>query len=78
MTGIITMEDAAEARQLVERIEREVAVMSELDQRIYHLCVEDGFSYDDAASELGVDNTSIRNRLSRLRSRLRTRFGADR
>ena len=78
MTGTVTMEAVVEARHLVERIEQEVATMCELDQHIYRLCVKDGFSYDDAAAELGVGNTSIRNRLSRLRSRLRARFGGER
>lgn len=56
---------------LAARIAREVATMSESDRRIFDLCVTEGYSYQAAADELGVTHGSVRNRLSRIRTRLR-------
>ncbi|MER7797579.1 RNA polymerase sigma factor [Microbacterium sp. NPDC096154] len=56
---------------LVDRILRAVAGLSPLDQRIFRLCVGEGYAYQAAADELGVAHGVVRNRLSRIRSRLR-------
>lgn len=64
-------EDAVR-RALVERILREVDTLSSLDQGIFRLCAADGFSYQEAADRLGVTHAVVRNRLSRIRSRLRS------
>lgn len=58
--------------QLVERILAEVAAMSPLDQRIFRLCAAEGYAYQAAAAELGVSHGVVRNRLSRIRTRVRT------
>lgn len=58
--------------QLVERILAEVAAMSPLDQRIFRLCAAEGYVYQAAAAELGVSHGVVRNRLSRIRTRVRT------
>lgn len=58
-------------RELAERIAREVASLSESDRRIFALCVAEGYAYQAAADELGVSHGSVRNRLSRIRTRLR-------
>lgn len=57
---------------LAERILREVAGLSTLDQDIFRLCAAEGYAYQAAADELGVAHGVVRNRLSRLRTRLRT------
>lgn len=57
---------------LADRILRAVGDLSELDQRIFRLCVGEGFAYQAAADELGVAHGVVRNRLSRIRTRLRT------
>ncbi|MDP0400351.1 RNA polymerase sigma factor [Tsukamurella strandjordii] len=59
------------AREVRERIASAVAALSPIDQRLYHLCVEGEQTYDSAARELGVTHAAVRNRVSRLRGRLR-------
>ncbi|GAA4481302.1 sigma-70 family RNA polymerase sigma factor [Microbacterium panaciterrae] len=44
---------------------------SPLDQQIFKLCMVEDLSYKQAAYQLGVSHASVRNRLSRLRLRLR-------
>ncbi len=57
---------------LAERIAGEVDRMSPNDRRIFALCVIDGYAYQAAADELGVSHGAVRNRLSRIRTRLRS------
>lgn len=55
-----------------DRILREVQGLSPLDQDIFRLCATEGYAYQAAAEELGVAHGVVRNRLSRIRTRLRT------
>ncbi|ADG79670.1 RNA polymerase, sigma-24 subunit, ECF subfamily OS=Tsukamurella paurometabola (strain ATCC 8368 /DSM / CCUG 35730 / CIP 100753 / JCM 10117 / KCTC 9821/ NBRC 16120 / NCIMB 702349 / NCTC 13040) OX=521096 GN=Tpau_3078 PE=3 SV=1 [Tsukamurella paurometabola] len=64
-------EDALLASEVRHRIDSAVAALSPIDQRLYHLCVEGERTYDSAANELGVTHAAVRNRVSRLRTRLR-------
>ncbi|WP_203139151.1 RNA polymerase sigma factor [Microbacterium sp. JZ31] len=57
---------------LAERVLQAVDGLSPLDQRIFRLCVGEGYAYQAAADELGVAHGVVRNRLSRIRTRLRT------
>ncbi|WP_322412025.1 RNA polymerase sigma factor [Microbacterium invictum] len=57
---------------LVERILAEVGALSELDREIFRLCAAEGYGYQAAADELGVGHGVVRNRLSRIRTRVRT------
>ncbi|MFH8250135.1 RNA polymerase sigma factor [Microbacterium sp. B2969] len=57
---------------LAERILREVAGLSPIDRDIFRLCAVEGYAYQAAADELGVAHGVVRNRLSRIRTRLRT------
>lgn len=57
---------------LAEAILREVAGLGELDRAIFRLCATEGYAYQAAADELGVAHGVVRNRLSRIRTRLRT------
>jgi RNA polymerase sigma factor (sigma-70 family) len=57
---------------LAERILREVAGLSPLDRDIFRLCATEGYAYQAAAEQLGVAHGVVRNRLSRIRTRLRT------
>jgi RNA polymerase sigma-70 factor (ECF subfamily) len=57
---------------LADRILREVAELSTLDRDIFRLCATEGYAYQAAAEELGVEHGVVRNRLSRIRTRLRT------
>jgi RNA polymerase sigma factor (sigma-70 family) len=58
--------------ELAERIMREVEGLSPLDRDIFRLCAAQGYAYQAAADELGVEHGVVRNRLSRIRTRLRT------
>ena len=57
---------------LAEAILHEVAGLGELDRAIFRLCATEGYAYQAAADELGVAHGVVRNRLSRIRTRLRT------
>lgn len=57
---------------LVERILTEVGSLSALDQDIFRLCAAEGYAYQAAAEQLGVTHGVVRNRLSRIRTQLRT------
>ncbi|QEV99804.1 RNA polymerase sigma factor [Microbacterium caowuchunii] len=67
----IDVEQHVVGAELASRIAREVAELNELDQRIFVLCVTEGFAYQSAAAELGLSHGAVRNRLSRIRGRLR-------
>ncbi|MFG6491715.1 RNA polymerase sigma factor [Microbacterium sp. P03] len=58
--------------ELAERILREVRGLSDLDRDIFRLCATEGFGYQAAADHLGVTHGVVRNRLSRIRTQLRT------
>lgn len=58
--------------ETVEAILREVAGLSPLDREIFRLCAAEGYAYQAAADELGVAHGVVRNRLSRIRARVRT------
>lgn len=55
-----------------EQILREVRGLSALDREIFRLCATEGYAYAAAAEQLGVTHGVVRNRLSRIRTRLRT------
>lgn len=63
--------DEIEAAQVRTEIDKAVAALSPTDRRLYELCVAGDHTYELAARELGVTHAVVRNRLSRLRSRLR-------
>lgn len=56
---------------LAARIAAEVGTLSDLDREIFRLCAAEGYAYQAAAEELGVSHAIVRNRLSRVRTRLR-------
>ncbi|BDV30886.1 RNA polymerase sigma factor [Microbacterium terricola] len=58
--------------ELAERISRAVAGLGDLDREIFRLCAAEGYAYQAAADELGIAHGVVRNRLSRIRTRLRT------
>ena len=73
-----TLPDTVDVEQQVidaefaSRILREVEGLSALDQQIFRLCATEGYAYQAAADELGVAHGVVRNRLSRIRTRMRT------
>ncbi|NHI15652.1 RNA polymerase sigma factor [Microbacterium excoecariae] len=67
----VDVADQVIAADLAERIAREVDGLGETDRRIFALCVTAGYAYAAAAAELGITQGAVRNRLSRIRTRLR-------
>lgn len=65
-------ENAAVAREARQHIEEVMALMPLVDQEIFWLCLVSDLSYKEAARQLGIPHGSVRNRLSRLRARLRS------
>lgn len=72
LPATVDVEQQVVTSQLVDRILREVATLSPLDQQIFRLCAAGGYAYQAAAEELGVTHGVVRNRLSRIRTQLRT------
>lgn len=62
---------AVEAAELEALVAAAVAALDPSDRDIYRLCVEEGRSYAQAASALGLTPSTLRGRLARLRRRLR-------
>lgn len=69
--GESDVEREVEAATVRAEIDKAVAALSPTDRRLYELCVEGDHTYQRAARELGVSHAVVRNRLHRLRSRLR-------
>jgi RNA polymerase sigma factor (sigma-70 family) len=69
--GAWPVEREIEAAQVRAEIDKAVAALAENDRRLYELCVEGDRTYEQAARELGVSHAVVRNRLHRLRTRLR-------
>lgn len=65
------VEREIEAAQVRAEIDKAVAALAENDRKLYELCVEGDRTYEQAARELGVSHAVVRNRLHRLRTRLR-------
>lgn len=71
LPSTISVEEQVITAALAERIAEEVGTLSELDREIFRLCAAEGFAYQAAAEQLGVSHAIVRNRLSRVRTRLR-------
>lgn len=68
----MTVEEIAAHDELLARVGKSVAALSEPDQQLYELCINGDRTYAEAADELGVTHGAVRNRVSRIRQRLRT------
>lgn len=66
----------AESALIRAEINKAVSALSPIDQQLYTLCLDGGASYEQAARELGVSHSVVRNRLHRLRTRLRADLSA--
>jgi len=69
--------DAVDAAAVAAAIEQAVSRLSPVDRRLFELCVDGDLTYDQAAAELGVTHGAVRNRVSRLRARLRRDLTKD-
>ncbi len=72
LPATVDVEQQVIGADLADRILQEVAGLSSLDQEIFRLCAAEGYAYQAAAEQLGVAHGVVRNRLSRIRTRLRT------
>lgn len=71
LPSTVSVEEQVITADLAERIAAEVGTLSDLDRAIFRLCAAEGYAYRAAAEELGVSHAIVRNRLSRVRTRLR-------
>lgn len=69
--AIVDVEEQVVQAQTVAAILAAVERLSELDREIFRLCAAEGYGYEAAAASLGVSHGTVRNRLSRIRSRMR-------
>lgn len=67
----LAVEDEVESGFVRAEIEKATAALSAVDRQLYELCVVGEHTYEMAARELGVSHAVVRNRISRLRARLR-------
>jgi RNA polymerase sigma-70 factor (ECF subfamily) len=65
-------DEIVEREQLFSYVESVVAALPEPDRTVFELCIRGGSSYEEAAAQVGLSEGAVRNRLSRLRARLRT------
>ncbi len=65
------VENEVEAGLVRAEIDKATAALTATDRRLYELCVAGDHTYEMAARELGVSHAVVRNRISRLRTRLR-------
>ncbi len=71
LPAAVDVENQVVEAETVAAILEEVAGLGELDREIFRLCAAEGYGYQAAAEELGVSHGTVRNRLSRIRSRVR-------
>lgn len=71
------VEEEALQRHLLAAVDAHIAGLTDLDQKIYNLCIREDLSYGAAAQRLGITPPALRNRLSRLRAGVRRQFGGD-
>lgn len=77
LPATVDVEEQVITAALAERILAEVGTLSALDQQIFRLCAGEGYAYQAAADHLGVSHGVVRNRLSRIRTQLRTAVGTE-
>jgi len=73
----VDVEEQVIGSALAERVIAELGNLSPLDQQIFRLCATEGYAYSAAAEELGISHAVVRNRLSRVRTRLRAVVGSE-
>ncbi len=74
----VDVEQQVITADLAARIADAVGTLGELDREILRLCAAEGYAYQAAAARLGVSHAVVRNRLSRVRTRLRVAVEEER
>lgn len=72
LPSTVNVEEQVISDDLADRIAAAVDSLSPLDREIFQLCAVDGYAYQAAAEQLQVAHGTVRNRLSRIRTRVRT------
>lgn len=72
LPATVDVEEQVITRSLADRVIAELGTLSTLDQDVFRLCATEGYAYQAAAEQLGVSHAVVRNRLSRIRTRLRS------
>lgn len=72
-----SLEDRVIDAALVQSLEPAITRLTPIDQEIFRLCLVNDFSYEVAAARLGITQSAVRNRLSRLKLKLRTLLTTD-
>lgn len=72
LPSTIDVEEQVIGAELAARIASAVDELSPVDRDIFRLCAVEGYAYQAAAEELQVAHGVVRNRLSRIRTRLRS------
>ena len=67
------LESLIEAQLLLDCLAKEVAAMSVIDQGVFRLVLVERGSYEEASIALEISLASVRKRVNRVRSKLRTR-----
>lgn len=69
--SVVDVEGQVVQAETVAAILAAVDRLGDLDREIFRLCAAEGYGYEAAAASLGVSHGTVRNRLSRIRSRMR-------
>jgi len=69
--ALVDVENQVVEAETVGAILAAVDGLGDLDREIFRLCAAEGYGYQAAAETLGVSHGTVRNRLSRIRSRVR-------
>jgi len=64
-------DELVERDQLLAYVEAAASALPEPDRTVFELCIRGDHSYEDVAAQAGITPGAVRNRLSRLRARLR-------
>lgn len=67
----LTDESTSADRDRLRWVMDEIAALSDIDRRICEMCLVDGRTYKDAATELGHPVTAVAKRLQRAKARIR-------
>lgn len=65
-------DELTERAQLLALVEAAASRLPEPDRTVFELCIRGDASYEEAALAAGISTGAVRNRLSRLRTRLRS------
>jgi len=75
--GDMSPDEAAMLREAMAHLDRILFALPRLDRDIFNLCLIEDLSYKQAAHRLGTTHATVRNRLSRVRRRLRDELSAQ-